>query len=331
MYEQDVNPAIPFNLSKLVLMGAISLVLCMSFIMSIFAPFPIAFSSVVYGRSKGYGLALVTWAISLLLSIGVFGDMTIFFAYSMSMVVAVGISEIVLRGISPIRGMVKFGAGLVLALSFVLLFIVKGMGVDLRANLVEQIKSNKEIFELQKEKLKQAEGGTQEGTFEMMALLSQPEVLADEILKEAPSYFFIATFLVIWANLFLLLRSNRMIQKFVPANYTEKDLLNVKVPDHFIWGVIVGFLLVLWGGSLGTTYPIIGMNILKFLGIFYFFQGFGIYLAFLDFARIGGFFRTVLVMLTIFTAAQFIALVGLFDMFVNFRRFFKRNKNEGEQ
>lgn len=330
MYEQDVNQAIPFNFSKLVLMGAISLVLCMSFVMSIFTPFPIAFSVVVYGRSKGYGLGIVTWLISLLLSITMFGDMTIFMAYSMSMVVAAGVSEIVLRGISPMRGMVKLGGTIVVAISLIILFIVKGLNVDIKASLVEQIKSNKEVFELQKQKLKEA-GEAKEGSFEMMALLSQPEVLAKEVLKEAPSYFFMATFLVIWANLFLLLRSYKMVQRGNRIPYTEKDLLNVKVPEHFIWIVIVGFLLLLWGESLGSVYPLIGMNILKFLGVFYFFQGFGIYLAFLDFAKIGGFFRTVLVMLTIFTAAQFIAAVGLFDMFINFRRFFKRNKNEGEQ
>ncbi len=331
MYEQDVKQqAIPFNSSKLILMGAISLILCMSFIMSIFTPFPIAFAAVIYGRVKGYGIGLATWLISLILSLTAFGDLTIFMAYSMSLVVAVAISEIVQRGISPVKGMVKFGGSLILAILFLLLIIVKGFNVDIKANLVEQIKNNKEIFELQKEKIEKAQTDTKE-SFDIIALLSQPEVLADEVLKEAPSYFFIGTFLIIWANLFLLLRSNRMVQKFVPPQYTEKDLLRIKVPDHFIWIVIVGFLMFLWGESLGAVYPLIGMNILKFLGIFYFFQGFGIYLDFLDYARLTGFLRTVLVMLTILTAAQFIAIVGLFDMFVNFRRFFNRNKNEGEQ
>lgn len=331
MIDQDVNQqAIPFNLSKLILMGAVSLVLCMSFIMSIFTPFPIAFATIIYGRAKGYGMGLVTWFLSLILSISFFGDFTVFAAFTMSLVVAVAVSEIVQRGISPVRGMVKVGASLVLAVSLLLLIIVKGFNVDIKANLVEQIKNNKEIFELQKEKIQSSDVDSKE-SFDIVALLSQPEVLAGEILKEAPSYFFIGTFMVIWANLFLLLRSNRMIQKFVPAKYTEKDLLKIKVPDHFIWAVIGGFLLFLWGESLGPIYPVIGMNILKLIGIFYFFQGFGIYLDFLDYARLTGFIRTILVMLTILTAAQFIAFVGLFDMFVNFRRFFKRNSNEGEQ
>lgn len=298
--------------------------------MSIFTPFPIAFAAVIYGRNKGYGIGFVTWLISFVLSLTVFGDLTIFVAYTMALIVAVAISEIVQRGTPPVKGMVKFGSSLIFILSLFILVIVKGYNINIKANLVEQIKNNKEIFELQKEKIEKAQNDTKE-SFDIIALLSQPEVLAEEILKEAPSYFFIGIFLVIWANLFLLLRSNRMVQHFGPQKYTEKDLLKIKVPDHFIWFVIIGFLFVLWGEGLGAIYPVIGMNILKCLGVFYFFQGFGIYLDFLDYARLKGFLRTVLVMLTILTAAQFIAVVGLFDMFVNFRRFFNKNKNEGEQ
>ena len=299
--------------------------------MSIFTPFPIAFAAVVYGRSKGYAVGAITWLISLLLSITMFGDLTIFIAYTMSFIVAVMISEIVQRGMEPVRGMVRLGSGIVVLVGLFFVFLTQGLKIDLKASLVEQINRNKEIFELQQEKLKQAEGASAEN-FQAMAMLSQPEVLATEVLKEAPSYFFIGTFLVIWANLFLLLRSNRMLPFRTAPKFTERDLLVVKVPDHFIWVVITALILAIWGEELGNTvFPVVGVNVLKFMGIFYFFQGFGIYLDFLDFARISGFFRTVLVMLTIFTAAQFIAIVGLFDMFVNFRRFFKRNKNEGEQ
>jgi hypothetical protein len=331
MYEQDVNNSIHFNLSKLILMGIISLVLCMSFIMSIFTPFPIAFAAVIYGRSKGYGIGVCTWLVSLLLSVTMFGDLTVFIAYTMSLIVAVLISEVVQRQLPPVRSMVKLGSSIIAMVGLFFLFLTQGLNVDLKANLVEQIKKNKEVFELQQEKLKQAEGASAEN-FEAMAMLSQPEVLATEVLKEAPSYFVIGTFLIIWANLFLLLRSHRMINLRSTPRYTERDLLSVKVPDQMIWAVIAALILAVWGESLGNSvFPIIGINVLKFLGIFYFFQGFGIYLDFLNFARITGFFRTVLVMLTIFTAAQFIAIVGLFDMFVNFRRFFKKNKNEGEQ
>lgn len=330
MYEQDINNATHFNLPKLILMGIISLVLCMSFIMSIFTPFPIAFAAIVYGRSKGYGIGLITWLLSLILSFTMFGDLTVFIAYTLSLTVSIMISEIIMREISPVKGMVQLGGLIIVIVGLFFVLLTQGLNVDIKANLVEQLNKNKEILELQKEKIKQAEG-TESANFEALAMLSQPEVLATEVLKQAPSYLFIGTFLVIWANLFLLLRSNRMLRFRSETKYTEKDLLNIKVPDHFIWVVIAGLILAIWGENLGNSiYPIVGENVLKLLGVFYFFQGFGIYLDFLDFAKVSGFFRTILVMLTILTAARFIAVAGLFDMFVNFRKFLKRNTSEGE-
>jgi hypothetical protein len=328
MIEQEVKPAIPFNLSKYLMMGAISLLLCFSMVMTIFAPFPIAFVILAFGRRKGYALGFVCLGLSLFFSQNIFHDPTVAFAYAASLVVAVGVAEIVLRKISPVRGMVKLGAGIIAFVSLLTMAIVQTTNFSVKETLVNQINQNRELFELQQEKLKNANAESGD-TFDLVALLSQPEVLADEIIKEAPSYFFMGTFLVIWVNLFLLLRSNKIVKNvFTP--YTELALLRLKVPEHFIWVVIGAFVMYLWGESLGELYPVLGMNILKVMGIFYFFQGFGIYLSFLDYVKMTGILRTILVMLTIFTAAQVLAFIGLFDMFVNFRRFFKKNKNQGE-
>lgn len=328
MNEQDVKQNIQFNLSRLLLLGVISLVLCMSFIMSIFAPFPIAFASVVYGRRKGYGLALATWLVSFILSISTFGDLTVFLAYTASIVVAFAVTEVVLRGINPVKGLLKIGGGINLFGIFVILMMSVGMNFNFKTELVKWIKQNKAVFDLQKEKLQKADSNMKE-SFEAIALLSQPELLADEVIEEAPGNFFVGVFLVVWANLFLLLRSNRMFRANDdnPPEFTEVNLLNIKVPDSVIWFVIVGLLMALWGEDLGSSVPVIGMYILKVLGVFYFFQGFGVYLAFLDFAKIRGFFRTILVMLTVVTGSQLLAAVGLFDMFVNFKRFIKKNES----
>merc|ERR1711935_1210438 len=152
--------------------------------------------------------------------------------------------------------------------------------------------------------------GESKEAFEALALLNQPELIVDQVLKEAPSWFFITTFLVLWLNLFLVLKSNRIARKWGRDQYSEFELLNIKVPDHMIWPVILSLLLTLFGDKLGVWYPVIGLNLLKCLGIFYFFQGFGIYIAFLDYVRISGFIRTVLIMLTVFTAFQVMALIG---------------------
>ncbi len=63
--------------------------------------------------------------------------------------------------------------------------------------------------------------------------------------------------------------------------------------------------------------------------MFYFFQGFGLYISFLNFMGLGGFLRAVLVIATVITANEVLAIFGLFDMFVNFRKYMKR-KDQGE-
>ena len=82
--------------------------------------------------------------------------------------------------------------------------------------------------------------------------------------------------------------------------------------------------MTMWGEFLGEWGPVMGISLLKILGVFYFFQGFGIYVDFLDHVRIFGFLRSILVVLIVLTANQMLALVGLFDMFVNFRKFLKK-------
>jgi hypothetical protein len=43
-----------------------------------------------------------------------------------------------------------------------------------------------------------------------------------------------------------------------------------------------------------------------------------------------GFFRTILVVFTVFVAYWMLALIGVFDMFVNFRKLFLKMNSKGE-
>jgi hypothetical protein len=324
MYQQDIqNPAQPNN-TRLLLMGVASLLLCLSFIMSIFTPFPLAMSVILFGRSKGYAMISGAWLLAVFLSLSVFKDPTLFMFYSVAGLFAVFIAEIILRKKEPVKGMIVTGLSVVAILAGAVGVYTQTTDKTIKQQLVIQFEKSKEIFEAQKEKIKAQDSGSEE-SFQAIAMLSQPELLAEETIKQAPAYFFIGIFLMLWVNLFLSLKMTRMMSPTGTVVHTEKDLIHFTVPDHFIWLVIVGLVLAIWGADLGNEwYPVIGMTLIKCLGIFYFFQGFGIYLNFLDYIRLGGFFRTLLVVFTVFTASQMIALVGLFDMFVNFRRYFKK-------
>jgi len=323
MNGQNINEVMPFNYTRLVLLGLTSIILCVSFLMSIFTPFPIALAAVLYGRKKGYGIGIAAWFVCLVLTTNVFGDITLFAFYSLALFVAVAIAEITIRKMSPLKGLFTFGGSIVGLVAILIGTSIVVGDINIKDRLVEEINKSKKVLEAQKEKI-QKSANTSDEAFEAVALLSQPKLLAEEILKQAPSYFFMGTFLVLWANLFLILRSNRLLKKWTKSDISELDLLNIKMPEQFIFLVIAGLVLAVFGDSLGTLYPVIGISILKCVGVFYFFQGFGIYIGFLDFVKFSGFFRTVLVILTIFTASKLIALVGLFDMFVNFRRFFQK-------
>lgn len=323
MYQQDINNTMQPNIMRLILMGIASLLLCLSFVMSVFTPFPLAMGVIVFGRAKGYAMISSFWLLSVFISASVFGDFTLLTFYTGSIVLATVIAEIVLRKKNPLTSMVTSGLTFVAAISLLFALGISNSEKTVKEIIVSELEKSGEALELQKEKLKNQETASEE-SFKMLAMLNQPELLADEVIKQAPSYFFIAVFLMIWVNLFLCLKINRMMFPIRGA-YTELDLINFKVPEHFIWPVIISLALSIWGSELGNEwYSEIGITTLKCLGIFYFFQGFGIYLDFLNFIKLGGFLRTLLVMFTVLTASQLLALVGLFDMFINFRKFFRK-------
>ncbi len=98
-----------------------SLLLCLSFVMSFFTSFPVALASVLYGRKKGYGAVAFAWIASFALSYFALGEPVLFTTYTGSVFVTVAVVEIVLRGSSPMKGIVVSGLALI-ALLFGLMF-----------------------------------------------------------------------------------------------------------------------------------------------------------------------------------------------------------------
>ena len=163
----------------------------------------------------------------------------------------------------------------------------------------------------------------------MLQLLDRPDLLAKEMIESFPSYFFMGVFLMLWFNMFLVLKSQRLLLSGHDYPYSEKNLLNFKVPFGFVAILALGLVLAVWGDNLGAgPYEIIGHTIIKCLGIFYFFQGFGVFSDLLSFLGIVGFFRSLIVMIIIFMANYLIAVIGLFDNWFDFRKYFVQRKTE---
>src|SRR5665647_45931 len=91
---------------RLLLLGVSSVILCVSFIMSVFAPFPLAFAFILYGRTKGLLIGLGGLVLSFAFASFIYQDLTLFGFYACVLIFAFAIAEIVQRSISPIKGIV---------------------------------------------------------------------------------------------------------------------------------------------------------------------------------------------------------------------------------
>ncbi len=311
---------------RLILLGMSSVILCISFVMSVFAPFPLALASILYGRGLGVLTGLAGLGITFAFATFLYQDLTLFWFYGCVLIFGLGIAEIVVRNINPIKGIVIFGFAFILAVAGTGTYLLKSKNLTAEQFILQQMELSKDKIEQQKKVIEQS---TDKDSIEVLQLLDRPDLLAKELIASFPAYFFMGVFLMLWFNSFLALKSRRLLLSAQDYPYTEKNLLNFKVPFSVIPVLIVGFVLAIWGNSMGNlNWEPVGITIIKCLGIFYFFQGFGVMSDLLTFLGIMGFFRSIMVMIVILMANYLIAAAGLFDNWFDFRKYFVKRKTE---
>lgn len=314
------------TLGRLLLLGASSFILCISFIMSVFAPFPLALSIIFYGRVKGYLMGIAGLIISFVFASLIYGDLTLFGFYFCVLIFGIGVSEVVLRGISPIRGIVFIGISFILFVALSFSALMKNLNTTPKEFIIQQIEKSADQIAEQKKAIEQSDD---KDSIQVLQLLDKPELMAKEMINSFPSYFFVGVFIMLWLNMFLVLKSRRLLFSGNDYPYNEKNLLNFKVPFGFVIVLAFGLVLAVWGDKFGTLgFENLGITIIKCLGVFYFFQGFGVFSEMLNFVGVTGFFRTLIVMMTIFMASYLIAIAGLFDNWFDFRKYFIKSKTE---
>jgi uncharacterized membrane protein len=82
--------------------------------------------------------------------------------------------------------------------------------------------------------------------------------------------------------------------------------------------------------GLGKIASVVGGNILYCLGVFYLFQGFGVYSDFLQYLRIRGFLKTLFIVFTLVMAFKFLAIIGMFDLWFDFRKYLTNTNNKND-
>ncbi len=332
MENSNLQSISAFGTGRFIFLGLASVALCMSFFMTIFTPLPLALVAIVYGRNRALLLGAACSILAWLWGSTMIAGQAMFLAYVAGWGVAIIISEMVFRKISPMKGLVKSGFVVISVIGAISLFAVTSLDKPLKMFLTENVKDfTAKVIEDNKKMFERGD----ENSRKILDLFAQPELIATEIIRVYPSYMFIAVFFTLWINLLLMLKGLASILSDKGYTFSDKDLLSFKMPDYFVWLVVLGLVLFLGDDLLGLGFvaSTIGLTLLQCLGLFYFFQGVGIYVAFLNGLGIGNFFKSFLIMFLIVTIPWILAIVGLFDMWINFRKLFdkKNSENKGDK
>ena len=307
--------------TRLLLLGASSVVLCLSYLMAVFTPFPVSMAVVLYGRLKGYGVALLGFAVSVALGRFLTGDYTLSVFYGCLLGVAVIVGETMKRGWNPIRAIITSGLVFMGACTLLVAVLSWKLSVSPVDFFVGEVTTAIQKLELAKK----------DGKFDQslvdLGLNRPPQEIAREVVNLVPGYLFITVFFVMWVNMFLALKGQRLLRTETSVAWDERALMTFKMP--FFWAYVVALALALVVGADAMKWAWaepVGMNLLRMLGVFYFFQGFGVLLDYLNHFHVLGFFRTLIVMSIILVMPALIAIFGLFDTWFDFTK--KLSKKE---
>ena len=326
-----ISKEIRFSWGRFVFLGILSLALCnlMSFsssgallmlsFLSIFAPVPLAIAFLLYGRTRGAALLVSIFIFVTILSFPfpTLSDLSIRFL--LSGIYGVLVAETVLRNIHPAKGFVAAGLTLVaLALLYTIFYALIAQ-VSPQAEVEAQIGT---FFQLLEKWGAQSLSGQQE----KLVVMQQALALQLAYVKKLwPSFVVIGLFMVLWVNMFVVLRNSHFWRERIKYSFFVGDFIRFKVPYYFVYPLILFLGLALAGDYVGGEFgETIGLNLLYCLGIFYFFQGLGVYLSLLTFLRIFRFLRTLLVLFTITAEPKILFAAGVLDIWFDFRRFFKK-------
>ncbi len=317
------------SLGKFLFLGVIALALCRFTLLAFLAPVPLIMAFLLYGRKTGMGLVAVSlgliWALTAVFHVPLY----LAGLYLVSFVYALLISEVIHRNVKPDRGLLYVGTSLFAILMTVLIVVNFKMPMMFKNELSGVV--NKAFAEFKVQNKEILNTGTEEA-LQMKEFIETPEKTATEIYNNIPALVFVSVFLGIWISFFVTLRNSRIWRYKVFYQFTLKDLINFKAPEHLIWLLIIG--LVLYVGAdygLSEMAEIAGTNLLGCLAVLYFFHGFGVYYEFLSFLKTGRFMRIMLTSFAVIFAWKLLIVVGIFDLWFDFRKFFKKQNSEGDK
>lgn len=129
----------------------------------------------------------------------------------------------------------------------------------------------------------------------------------------------------LWLGVVFILRFSEQWRKQVGYRSTIRELIQFKNPEWLIFPVLGLIALLLLGHYQKWEMANVGIiSVLFIVSFFYFLQGFGVYSDFLRYLRLRGFMRIIFVFVAVVFMNKLLAIVGFFDLWINFRKFFKK-------
>ena len=277
-------------------------------------PQPVLSFGIKYGLMRGMSVAVLALAILLL-----WGGEQLGYVFSM-FVLLIGLLFFFLGRIRVLETLVFSTAALVFTAFSALLFILYGSWQAIFHDVSQSLNSSLMSAVEMHDKM----GFPQES----IAVLKEriPEI-AGTILRLLPAAAFVSLGLVVLFNVVLLCR--RFPEKR-PHWLTLVTLREWKAPDFLVWGVIVsGFIMFIPGLESVKT---LAANLLLVFGACYFFQGLAIIAFFFNKNNVPRFVRGVVYLFIVFQQIFTLLVVGLglFDLWVDFRRLRKQDLNPSQ-
>ncbi|MBT3235980.1 MAG: DUF2232 domain-containing protein [Bdellovibrionales bacterium] len=311
-------------------LGLLTMALCSFVPFSIFAPVPLAMAALLFGRMVALTVGGISFVILLVMFNYLGLSMLVAGLFVLSAIYAAMITQVVLKGIPPVKGIVSSGAIIIVAMAALIGVSLLASDLSLREELMELVSAIITQFKQENQEML-SRGGDE--VRNLLAMLNHPDQIVDEMLRWLPSAIFGTAYMVLWASFFMLLKNSAVWKRITPYQYSVRDLVSFRMPDFMIWPLIAALTLILAGeylfGAVGVT---IGGNLLYCLGLFFFFQGIGIYVDSLRYMGVYGVFRSILTAFTIVFAWKVLALMGVFDMWFNFRKWLvKKNSDSSSQ
>lgn len=328
------------DLSKLLILGLISLFMCLILPLSLLAPVPLAMAFLLFGRLKGFLLCGATAFLLVLLNLvfkstgttasQVLGEALV--VYVVAVFYALAVVEIIFSKREPSFGMLTNGLFLLLFLAAIMALILNALDFSFIDYSKEQMALVANKFKTENAELL-ASGG--EETRELLSYLENP----GKIIQWIPVFVFNGLFLGLWMTLFVVLKNAPLWNRggsITEKNrgiypYTLDDLKFFKSASFMIYPLILALGLYL-GADYGPPHSeAVAESLIYCIGLFFFFQGFGIFLDFLTYLKIFGIMRSLFLFGALWLAWKYLALLGLINTWFDIRNLFKTDLNkEGE-